>query len=149
VKACKSNLYHFVNELKHASRGLSVIAELLVVSMYFCPIRLLGFQHYWYSLLADGAFKSWSERVHILMVVIFVNDSVCYICTDLSEWCPPSKETAESGYFMIVVHAAMCAPWVAWIGGNAVVHFFWVGTLLGCQIYQVSCWSVTHCIICW
>jgi len=62
----------------------------------------------------------------------------CYVCTDLYEWCQPDKETAESGFFMIIVNAGMCAPWVAWIGGNAVVHFVWVGTLLGCQMYQVG-----------
>jgi len=60
------------------------------------------------------------------------------LSVDLCEWCPPDKATSESGYFMIVVNAAMCAPWVAWIGANAVVHYVWVGTLLGCQIYQVG-----------
>jgi len=63
------------------------------------------------------------------------------MCTDLYEWCRPDKETLESGYMMVVANAAMCAPWVAWIGGNAIVHFVWVGILLGCQLYQVR---MTH-----
>jgi len=62
----------------------------------------------------------------------------CIVCADLYDWCRPDKQTSESGAFMILVNAAMCAPWVAWIGANAVVHFVWVGTLLGCQIYQVD-----------
>lgn len=71
---------------------------------------------------------------------LFVKEGrcVCYVCADLSEWCRPDKETSESGYLMIVVNAAMCAPWVAWIGANGIVHFVWVGALLGCQLYQVS-----------
>ena len=60
------------------------------------------------------------------------------VCADMSEWCSPDEATSESGYTMVAVGAARCAPWVAWIGGNAVVHFVWVGTLLGCQIYQVT-----------
>jgi len=63
---------------------------------------------------------------------------VCYVCADLSEWCRPDKQTSESGYLMIIVNAAVCAPWVAWIGANGIVHFVWVGALLGCQLYQVS-----------
>lgn len=30
-------------------------------------------------------------------------------------------------------------PWVTWIALNAAFHFCWVGMLLLCQLYQVSC----------
>jgi palmitoyltransferase len=53
----------------------------------------------------------------------------------MSEWCP--QDPMKNGYMISVVNAAVCAPWVAWIGGNAAVHFMWVGMLLGCQLYQI------------
>lgn len=67
------------------------------------------------------------------MVVLTVPDFV--------EWC--NMDLSRDGYFSGLMKAAVCAPWVAWIGGNAVVHFTWVGMLLGCQIYQVR----THCFL--
>jgi len=67
--------------------------------------------------------------------------------TDMYEWCRPNKETSESGYLMILVNASMCAPWVAWIAANGVVHFVWVGTLLGCQLYQVCKSLLTDTVV--
>ena len=33
---------------------------------------------------------------------------------------------------------ASCCPWVFWITSHAIIHFFWVGILLACQLYQVT-----------
>ena len=54
---------------------------------------------------------------------------------DLVEWC--NVNVSRDGYYTALTTAAVCSPWVVWIGGNAVVHFTWVGMLLGCQLYQV------------
>jgi len=99
---------------------------------YFVPLSVR------YSITVGGTllFVHTCVSLHYLLCR-WVDE--CYItCVDLYEWCQPDKETSDSGYSMILLKAAMCAPWVAWIGGNAVVHFFWVGALLGCQIYQVG-----------
>lgn len=36
-----------------------------------------------------------------------------------------------------------CNSWVTWGAINAFAHIFWVGTLLGCQLYQISILGMT------
>lgn len=47
------------------------------------------------------------------------------------------------GFFDSLVKILVCSPWVAWIALNCVVHFLWVGTLLGCQLYQIMWLAAT------
>lgn len=41
-------------------------------------------------------------------------------------------------FFFQMAMRVWCAPWVAWITTHALMHFFWVGVLLLCQLYQIS-----------
>ncbi|XP_043259622.1 palmitoyltransferase Hip14 isoform X2 [Colletes gigas] len=42
-----------------------------------------------------------------------------------------------------LVAAATCDAWVMWITANTSLHFFWVGTLLACQCYQIMVLGMT------
>ncbi|XP_018337645.1 PREDICTED: palmitoyltransferase Hip14 isoform X1 [Trachymyrmex septentrionalis] len=42
-----------------------------------------------------------------------------------------------------LVAAATCDAWVMWVAANTSLHFFWVGTLLACQCYQIMVLGMT------
>ena len=57
------------------------------------------------------------------------------LLVDYREECPLNLD--EDGVFVTVGRLMHCNAWVFWIAINAVFHFFWVGSLLGYQLYQV------------
>lgn len=61
------------------------------------------------------------------------------LCISLVDWVETCNlNIGTDGFFDSLTKILVCSPWVAWIALNAAVHFLWVGTLLGCQLYQVQ-----------
>ncbi|ESO09131.1 hypothetical protein HELRODRAFT_169073 [Helobdella robusta] len=52
-------------------------------------------------------------------------------------------DTKVNGLMWTLYNSCFCAPWVAWVAVNALLHFLWVGILLVCQLYQVVVLAAT------
>ena len=61
--------------------------------------------------------------------VLSVFSNECYVTGSTGD---------DDGFFMALARITKCNSWVFWIAINAFLHFFWVGSLLGHQLYQVS-----------
>lgn len=61
---------------------------------------------------------------------------LCVFWSDFNGACNFNYE--QDGLISTIAAMMTCCPWVFYIGCHAIFHFFWVGTLLACQLYQVS-----------